>query len=178
MKLEGEKADADYLIWQQAPDTVKLELETMFNNAYAMTNTPRISFESMKGFGQTPSGTAFRFVFMGAHMSVENHAEDIGPFFQRRVNFLISALGSINPYEFRDASKTIDIESEIVPYMIDSLAERVETAIKAKDGSVWSQRTSVIFAGNTDQIEEELELIKQEEADKKREENNKSSSVA
>jgi hypothetical protein len=156
-------AEADYLIWQQAPETVKLELETMFDNAYAMTNTPRISFESMKGFGQTPSGTAFRFVFMGAHMAVENHAEDIGDFFQRRVNFVASALGSINPYEFDAASKTLDVDSEIVPYIFDSLSERVETAIHAVDGKIWSRREGITFAGNADRVDEELAEIKEEE---------------
>jgi hypothetical protein len=171
VKLEGENADAEYLIWQQAPETIKLELETMFNNAYAMTNTPRISFETMKGFGETPSGTAFRFVFMGAHMQVENHTEDIGDFLQRRVNFLVSALGSINPYEFNKASKTIDIDVEVVPYMVDSLDERVGTAIKAVDGKVWSRREGIIFAGNAERVDEILKEI--EEENKMSEENSK-----
>jgi hypothetical protein len=166
VQLQGEGADANYLVWQQAPDTVKLELETMFNNAYSFTNTPRISFETMKGFGQTPSGTAFRFVFMGAHMAVENHAEEIGEFLQRRVNFIISALGDIYPYEFGESAKTIDAETEIIPYMVDNLAERVEVAIKARAGGVWSHREAIVFAGNTDRMEEEIEQIKKEEEER------------
>ena len=161
VQLQGEGADASYLVWQQAPDTVKLELDTMFTNAYSMTNTPRISFETMQGVGNL-SGVAFRLLFMGAHMAVENHTEDIGNFFQRRINFLSSALSDINPYEFSTASKTIDIDSEVVPYTIDSLVEKVDTAIKAKEGGVWSQRTAVLFAGNADRIEEELEQIKKD----------------
>ena len=78
------------------------------------------SFETLKGVGKA-SGTAFRFMFMGAHMAVENHGEVIGEFLQRRVNFIVSALGSINPTEFSKASQTIDIETELVPYMIDDL---------------------------------------------------------
>ncbi|MDR0573849.1 MAG: phage portal protein [Tannerella sp.] len=167
VQLQGEGADANYLVWQQAPDTVKLELETMFNNAYSFTNTPRISFETMKGFGQAPSGTAFRFVFMGAHMAVENHAEDIGEFLQRRVNFIISALGDIYPYEFGQGAKTIDVETKIIPYMVDNLADRVDIAIKAKNGGVWSHREAIVFAGNVDRIEEEIELIRKEQEEDK-----------
>ena len=83
VKLTGEGADAQYLTWNQVPDTVKFEAETLTNMAYDMSNTPRISFETLKGVGKA-SGTAFRFMFMGAHMAVENHGEVIGEFLQRR----------------------------------------------------------------------------------------------
>lgn len=161
VKLTGEGADAQYLTWSQVPDTVKFEAETLTNNAYDMTNTPRISFENLKGTGNALSGTAFRFVFMGAHMAVENHGEVIGDFMQRRVNFLVSALGSINSYEFDKASQTIDIDVNLVPYMIDNISDKVETAVKAVEGGVWSRREGILFAGNADRIDEELKEIEE-----------------
>ncbi len=165
VKLEGEGAGARYLTWNQVPDTVKFEAETLTNNAYDMSNTPRISFETLKGVGKA-SGTAFRFMFMGAHMAVSNHAEVIGEFLQRRVNFLVTALGAINPSEFDKASKTIDIETEIQPYMIDDLNDKVTTAVSAVSGGIWSTREGIMFAGNADRIEEELAEIKEEQAAK------------
>lgn len=164
VKLEGEGANAQYLVWQQAPDVVKYEAETLTNQAYDLTNTPRISFSVLKGFsGNAPSGDAFKFLFMGAHMAVSNHAEVIGEFLQRRVNFLVSALGSINPSEYMEASKTIDIETEIVPYMIDNLSEKVTTAVKASGGPIWSTKEGIMFAGNADRVDEEMKLIKDEQ---------------
>lgn len=160
VKLTGEGADAQYLTWNQVPDTVKFEADNLINNAYDMTNTPRISFSVLKGFsGNAPSGDAFKFLFMGAHMAVANHAEEIGEFMQRRVNFLVSALGDINPYEFAQASKTIDIDVELQPYKIDSIADKVKTAVEAVDGGVWSRREGVIFAGNAERLDEELREI-------------------
>ena len=147
------------------PDTVKFEAETLTNMAYDMSNTPRISFETLKGVGKA-SGTAFRFMFMGAHMAVENHGEVIGEFLQRRVNFIVSALGSINPTEFSKASQTIDIETDLVPYMIDDLNDKVNTAVSAVSGGIWSTREGIMFAGNTDRIEEELKDIKEEQNEK------------
>ena len=41
----------------QVPDTIKFEAETLTNMAYDMSNTPRISFETLKGIGKA-SGTA------------------------------------------------------------------------------------------------------------------------
>ena len=162
VKLTGEGADAQYLTWNQVPETVKFEAETLTNNAYDMSNTPRISFETLKGVGKA-SGTAFRFMFMGAHMAVSNHAEVIGDFLQRRVNFLVTALGAINPSEFSKASQTIDIETEVVPFMIDDLNDKVSTAVSAVSGGIWSTREGIMFAGNSDRVEEELAEIKEEQ---------------
>ncbi len=159
VKME-EGADAQYLTWNQVPDTVKFEAETLTNAAYDMTNTPRISFETLKGVGKA-SGTAFRFMFMGAHMAVENHAEEIGEFMQRRVNFTVSALGDINPSEFDKASKTIDINTELVPYLIDDLDDKVNTAVTAVSGGIWSKREGIMFAGNADRVDEELKEIEE-----------------
>lgn len=164
VQLTGEGADAAYLTWEQAADPIKLELETLFSRAYSMTNTPQISFENLKGAGNALSGSAFRYVFMGAHMAVENHAEEIGLFMQRRVNFIISALGAQNT-RLEAPAKTIDVEVEIIPYMIDSIDDKVHTAVAAVDGGLWSRREGIMFAGNADRVDEELAEI---EADKQK----------
>lgn len=166
VQLTGEGADASYLTWNQASDPVKVEFENHFNQAYALTNTPRISFENLKGTGNALSGEAFRYVFMGAHMAVENHSEEIGSFMQRRVNFLVSALGSINT-NFEKASETIDVDVEIVPYMIDNVSDKVSTAVSAVNGGIWSRREGIIFAGNMDRIDEELKEIEEEQVARK-----------
>lgn len=160
VQLTGNGADAQYLTWNQAPDTVKLEIEKMLSLAYDMTNTPRITMEDMKGIGKA-SGTMFRLLFMSAHMAVSNHEEDLGDFLQRRVNFLVSALGNVNS-ELYKASKTIDIETELTPYMIDDLDDKVSTAVAAVEGGVWSRRDGVIFAGNAERIDETLKEIEED----------------
>lgn len=157
IKLEKE-SKAYYLTWDQVPDAIKLEIDTLLEQCYAMTNTARISFENLKGIGNALSGTAFEFTFMGSHMAVENHAEVIGEFLQRRVNFLVSAIGSVNPH-FRTAAQTIDIEPEIVPYMIDSLADKVAIAVQATGKPIASLKTGIALAGIVDKIEEEVKQI-------------------
>lgn len=161
VNLTGEKADAAYLTWQQAVEPIKLELETLFSRAYSMTNTPQISFENLKGTGNALSGSAFRYVFMGAHMAVENHAEEIGLFMQRRVNFLISALGTQNS-RLAAPAQTIDVEVNIVPYMIDNIDDKVQTAVTAVDGGIWSRKEGILFAGNADRLDEELKEIEED----------------
>lgn len=166
VKLSGEGADAQYLTWNQVPTTVELEMKTLFEKAYSMTNTPQISFEKLSGAGNALSGIAFDYVFLSTHLQVQNHAEVIGEFFQRRVNFIVSALGAINPTEFAVASATIDIDTEVVPYRLDNLDDKVSTAVKAVSGGVWSQRHGVMFVGNLDRIDSELAEIKEEQQEK------------
>ena len=167
VQLTGQGANAQYLTWNQASETVKLELEQLIEMIYSMTGTPRISFENLKGVGNAVSGVAFKYTFMGAHMMVENHAEVVGEFLQRRVNFLVSALGSINT-RLEEASETIDIDVKIQPFTIDNMMENIEMAVKAIQGGVWSQQHGIMFVGNIDNVQEELQQIKEEQAEKQK----------
>mgnify|MGYP001657683470 FL=1 len=169
VELTGEGANAQYLTWNQASDTVKLELDSLIEKIYSMTNTPRISFENLKGSGNALSGVAFDYVFLSTHLNVENLAEVIGEFMQRRVNFLVSALGSINS-SLEKATETIDINVEIEPYRLENLSEKIDTALKAKNGELWSQQHAITFVGNIDNVLDEVEQIKEEQAEKQQNE--------
>ncbi len=172
VQLTGQGANAEYLTWNQASETVKLELDSLTEKAYSMTNTPRVMPENLKGLGTSFSGVSFRYMFMGAHLAVENHAEEIGEFMQRRVNFLVSAIGSINT-AFEKPAETIDIDVKIQPYMIDSERDKVDTAVAAVDGGVWTRREGIMFAGNADMIEENLKEIEEDRAERDMHNNNK-----
>lgn len=165
MQLTGDGANAQYLTWNQSSDPIKVEIETYFNQIYGLTNTPRISFDQLKGVGNALSGTAFRYVFMAAHMAVQNHAEELGAFFQRRVNFLTSAIGALNA-SLEEASRTIDIETEIVPFMIDSESDKVTTAAAAVSGGVWSLEHGVAYCSDYGELQDELQQIKEEQREK------------
>jgi len=165
MQLTGDGAKAQYLTWNQASDPIKVEIETYFNEIYALTNTPRISFDQLKGTGNALSGTAFKYVFMAAHMAVHNHAEELGPFFQRRVNFLVSAIGSLNS-SLESACDTIDVETEVVPFMIDDENAKVQTAAAAVSGGVWSVEHGVSYCSDYGDLQDEIQQIKEEKAEK------------
>ncbi|WP_366938415.1 phage portal protein [uncultured Phocaeicola sp.] len=136
---------------------------------YGLTNTPRISFDSLKGTGNAVSGVAFDYVFMSTHLNVENLNETVGEFMQRRANFLVSALGSLNS-NLEEASETIDIDVQMQPYRLEDLSEKIDTALKAKNGELWSQQRAITFVGNIDNVLEEVEQIKEEQAEKQQNE--------
>ena len=96
-------------------------------------------------------------------MSVSNHAEVIGEFLQRRINFLVSALRAINPTEINKKSKTNNLETDLVPFMIESEDDNVNTAVRAVEGKIWSRREGIMFAGNADRVDEILKEIQEDE---------------
>ena len=165
VQLLGNNANAQYLTWNQASETVKYEAETLFSQIYSLTNTPRISFDSLKGAGSAVSGVAFDYVFMSTHLNVENLNETVGEFMQRRVNFLVSALGSVNT-SLEQASETIDVDVQMQPYRLEDIKEKIDTAIKAKDGEIWSHERAITFVGNVDAAMDEIEAIKEEQTEK------------
>ena len=177
VQLTGMSANAQYLTWNQVPETVKFEVETLLSQIYGLTNTPRISFDSLKGAGNAVSGVAFDYVFMSTHLNVENLNETVGEFMQRRVNFLVSALGTINT-SLEAASETIDVDVQMQPYRLENIADKMNTAIKAKNGEIWSQERAITFVGNVDNVLEEIEQIKEEQAEKQQNEISKQEQLA
>lgn len=109
----------------------------------------------------------FDYVFMSTHLNVENLNETVGEFMQRRVNFLVSALGSVNS-TLEEASETIDVDVQMQPYKLEDIKDKIDTAIKAKDGEIWSQQRAITFVGNVDAVLDEIEAIKEEQAEKQK----------
>lgn len=50
--------------------------------------------------------------------------------------------------------------------MIDSVDDKVTTAVSAVGGGIWSRREGIMFAGNADRIDSELREIEEEQAAK------------
>lgn len=157
-----------YLAWTQTPEQIKMELESLTDKCYSMTGTPRISFENLKGTGQALSGVAFDYVFLSTHLKVDEHNEVIGEHLQRRYDFLVSAIGALNT-SYEKASETIEVDCEIQPFRINDLKSKVEIAVAGVGGGIFSKRTGIVMAGVTDEIDEELKEIQEEQAARKKE---------
>lgn len=160
LKITG-GGKAYYLDWHQTSDMVKSQCDNLLVRCYSLTNTPLISFDQVKGSGQPPSGTAFDFMFMATLFAAARHWEDMGEFYQRRLNFLIHAVGALVP-ALKSASETLDAEVEQRPYRIEDLSKRIEDATKGVSGHVMSRKQGVMLVGICDEYQEELDEIDQD----------------
>ncbi|MCQ2257839.1 MAG: phage portal protein [Bacteroidaceae bacterium] len=152
---------AYYLDWHQTSDMVKTQMDNLLVRCYSLTNTPLIAFDQLKNSGQFPSGTSFEYMFMATLFAVDRHWEEIGEFYQRRVNFLLSAIGSLVP-SMKKACETVDVDLEQRPYRIEDLSKRIADAATAVDKGVMSRKQGVILVGITDEHKEELESIEED----------------
>lgn len=160
--IEGEDtADAKYLEWASAPESVKLEIETLLRMIYTITQTPDISFDSVKGLGAI-SGIALQLLFMDAHLKVQDKREIFDEYLQRRVNVLKAYIGLFNTALEADADE-MEIEPEVIPYMLTSEIDEINKWLTANGNKpLISQKQSVIAANLSQDPEADFEQMQDE----------------
>ena len=144
--IEGdENSEATYLSWNNAPESVKLEIQTLLNMIYTITQTPDISFDNVKGLGAM-SGIALKLLFLDAHLKVNDKCEVFDEHIQRRLSVVKAYVSSFNT-KLKSEADSLSIEHEITPYMIDDVKTWVETLTTATGGKpVLSQKQGVKLA--------------------------------
>lgn len=165
--IEGEEgAKASYLSWQSAPESVKLEIETLLKMIYTITQTPDISFDTVKGIGSV-SGIALKLLFMDAHLKVQDKCEIFNEYLQRRINIIKAFLKVANKKQegWATAADHLIVEPIITPYIIEDEQSKVNILTAANGNkAIASRRTTVQRLGWTDDPDKEIEEIDAEEA--------------
>lgn len=150
-------ASVNYVSWDAAPESIRLELNTLLDFVYTCTQTPNISFQEMKGLGGV-SGVAFDRVFMDAHLAAQAKLDGVyGECLQRQLNFLKSACITINSTLKSEAQ--FSMVPEVPLFRINDLAESITNLSTATTAKIVSQKTAVEKLGLANDIEEELKQL-------------------
>ena len=163
--IEGEPGTkASYLSWQQAPEAIKLELETLEKQIYTMTQTPPISFSEMKSIGGTLSGVAIQMLFMDAHLKCFNKQEIVGEGIQRRLNLLKSAIANVIAVSFKPSADSLSVKPEFKFFLpVNKKEESENLLLLTGNKPVLSQQTAVNNAPYVDDAAAEYARIQEEE---------------
>jgi SPP1 family phage portal protein len=102
------------------------------------TQTPDISFESVKGLGQF-SGIALKMLFIDAHMKAADKEDLFGQGVQRRINLLTAMLKYIDS----SIDTTVNIEPEFSYFMPRDLMEEIRILKEATDSGLMSKETAI-----------------------------------
>lgn len=162
--IEGEEgAKATYLSWNQAPESVKLEIDTLLRLIYAITQTPDISFESVKGIGAI-SGVALQLLFMDAHLKVQDKMEVFDDYLTRRANIILAYLGAAN-VAAKTAARRLIVSPRITPYIIEDEQAKINM-LQAANGQkpVASQKATVRRLGWAEDPDAEIAEIQEDAA--------------
>jgi SPP1 family phage portal protein len=165
--IQGEdNSEAKYLSWEHAPESVKLEKETLLNLIYTLTQTPDISFESVKGLDNI-SGIALKLMFLDAHLKVADKQEIFDEFLQRRCNVIKAFISKFNT-SLAAECESLEITPEIKPYMIDDIQSLVEMLTTANGQKpLVSRKLAASLSGLADDTEadfQQMELEKKEDS--------------
>lgn len=164
--IEGtDGATAQYLAWNNAPESVKTEIDILLKMIYTLSQTPDISFDNVKSLGSI-SGVALKLLFMDSHLKVQDKSGIYDEYLQRRINVVLAYLAAMNSKDggFVKKCKTAIVTPVINPYMLTDLATEVATMQSAAGNvAVASRRTVVSRLGLVDDVDAELNEIANDE---------------
>jgi len=158
---QDQPASAEYVSWDRSPESLKLEIETLLRQIFSLTQTPDISFESVKGIGSAASGTSLKLLFMDPHLKVQNKMEILDSYLTRRSNIQLAFLSLMNkPYATTILNLAID--NIVTPYMIGSDTDTIENLVSAVNNKIMSRQTAVSLNPLVDNAEEEVTRLETE----------------
>ncbi len=157
-----EGSSLQYISWQQAPESVKTEIDTLLRMIYSISQTPDISFENVKSLGGV-SGVALKLLFMDDELKTLEKRGIFDEYLQRRINIILSFLGTLNK-DFSEACETIQIEPEVVTYGIQDDQTLVNTLMSATGQKpILSQEAAIDILNFTNNSAKEKERIAEED---------------
>lgn len=159
--LKGKKgATAKYLTWDGAPEAIKLEIETLFDIIYTVTQTPNITFKEMKGLGNV-SGVALEMLFLDAQLKAKDKQEDVfGECIQRRINLLKAFMVNIN--SAIKSAESMTLTAEFGLFKLDNVKEDIENLSTAVNSKIMSKATAMELNPFVRDVEQETERLKAE----------------
>lgn len=159
------QGDAKFITHDNAPESVKLELDTFDNLIYSLSQTPNISFNNLKGMGAI-SGIAIKFMFLDSILKAKSNEGENRTIIERCLNILTD--GIINTLKTALKNQAIDLSwsisfNSILPNDISMLITDLSSGVESK---IISRETAVKELNLTDDSEKELQTINDENESK------------
>lgn len=154
----------EYVTWDSAPESMKLEIENLYRIIFEFTQTPNFSFEQVKGLGAI-SGVSLKLMFLDAHLKVVHDKVIYDAWMDRRKSIILSYLGQIDSNN-KSKYESLDISHEIRPYMIDDRKGLIDEIVSANGNKPFiSIVRSMQMLGDIPNPDDEYKQILQEEND-------------
>lgn len=150
--------DVKFLTHDNAPDSVRLEQETLENWIYSLTDTPNLSFNNLKGIGNV-SGVALELMFMGSILKAKLREGDNRTDIQRIINVIISGITTSTNIGYKSMSKDVVYDVKFGNILPNDLGSKVDTLVNAVNGKILSIEKAVELLALNEDNDEELKRI-------------------
>ena len=158
--------DAEYLTWDQEPESLKLEGNNLRDLIYTLTSTPDVSFSSVKGIS-TLSGIALKLLFFDATLKSMNHQEVFGEGFMRRVN-LVKEIVAFTAVASEEQIRSVEVTVKFQDPTPQDIAENIKMLTEGRAGQpVMSEKTALrnnLLVTDVGEEEEQMEEERKQEA--------------
>jgi hypothetical protein len=155
--------DVDYVKPPVDHESVDSFVNTLKNNIAEELQLPSLALKDITSIGLTEESR--KQILIDAHLKVGEEEGDIIEFLSREGNVLKAFLGLMNA-KWKDSIGELEVEHEIVPFVMNSETTDIENLSKATGGKpIMSQRTAIQRAGyiSEEEIDEEIKRIREEE---------------
>jgi SPP1 family phage portal protein len=139
-----EKGDAQYLTWDQRPESLKMQFDIIEKYIYAFSNTPDISFTNMlQNKPGNISGTALQLLLLDPILKSYNKQEIFDENLQRELSVVMAILGTIETGYSNDYVE-MDIDIQFNSILPDNIGEVINYLSVASGGDpIISKETAV-----------------------------------
>jgi SPP1 family phage portal protein len=170
IRLVGEKGvdgktewgSAEYLTWDQSPESLELEINNVKGLIFSLTQTPDLSFDNVKSLGNI-SGIALKLMFFGPINKSKNKQEIFGPGLERRISVITSILEFVD-VSLQDQLNNLEVNVMFSDCLPENITELVTTLSTARGGEpVMSRETAVKNNPLVSDADAELEILEKED---------------
>jgi len=152
--------DAEFLTNNNAPESVKLEMETLESLIYSLSATPNLSFDNLKGSVGNISGVAIKLLFLDSIIKASMNEGENRTMIQRIIKLLISGIATTTNTALASNVKDTIIKVQFNSILPDDLQTAVTVVSAAKNAGIMSVKTAIEYIGMNTNTEEEMKMIK------------------
>lgn len=127
--------------------------------------TPNIDFDNMKSLGNL-SAKAIRKVMLLAVIKAERHKEKHDDYMKRHFNLMRSILGNVLDYRHKSEYEALEAEHKFQEPFGDDVSEMLADLSKQYNDGALSRETYVELSYLVKDAKQEIERLKQEEAER------------
>ncbi|CAL2077649.1 Phage portal protein [Tenacibaculum sp. 190524A02b] len=153
--------DAKFLTHDNAPESIKLEQETLEDLIFSLTDTPNLSFNKLKGIGNV-AGVALELMFLGSILKAKLNEGKNKTDIQRIVNVLLSGITNATDINLKGQLEGLVYDVKFMSPLPNDLADLIVMLVKATEGKIISREKAIEYLGLVDNVKDEMEKIKKE----------------
>lgn len=152
---------AEFLTASNATESVKLELDTLKEFIYSISQTPDLSFDNLKGLG-TVSGVALKLLFLDAVIKALMNEGENRTMIERIINILMSGISKTTNTKMASEAAVLYYDIIFNSIIPDDLKTASEIITSLCEAGLLSKATAIKLLDLVEDPTAELELIKKE----------------